>query len=138
MQENKSLDSKKQEEFLWVATFLPLKSWKYMIPFQVMSSKVLKQAKETKGVMNYAVKADFPKSTSGRYLFGKIEILLGTLLWQSPMQLLLRSSLNGLERALHLWNGLAQVIQLIGQKLSNGLRIPPFTTRIKSNLLQYL
>jgi hypothetical protein len=61
MQENKSLDSKKQEEFLWVATFLPLKSWKYMIPFQVMTSKVLKQAKETKGVMNYAVKADFPK-----------------------------------------------------------------------------
>jgi hypothetical protein len=61
MQENKSLDSKKQEEFLWVATFLPLKSWKYMIPFQVMTSKVLKQAKETKGVMNYAVRADFPK-----------------------------------------------------------------------------
>jgi hypothetical protein len=30
MQENKGLDSNKQEEFLWVATFLPLKSWKYM------------------------------------------------------------------------------------------------------------
>jgi hypothetical protein len=42
MQENKGLDSKKQEEFLWVATFLPLKSWKYMIPFQLMTSKVLK------------------------------------------------------------------------------------------------
>jgi hypothetical protein len=61
MQENKGLDSKKQDEFLWVATFLPLKSWKYMIPFQLMTSKVLKQVKETKGVMNYAVKADFPK-----------------------------------------------------------------------------
>lgn len=61
MQENKGLDSKKQEEFLWVATFLPLKSWKYMIPFQLMTSKVLKQVKETEGVMNYAVKADFPK-----------------------------------------------------------------------------
>jgi hypothetical protein len=30
MQENKGLDSNKQEEFLWVATFLPLKSWKYI------------------------------------------------------------------------------------------------------------
>ena len=61
MQENKGLDSKKQEEFLWVATFLPLKSWKYMIPFQLMTSKVLKQVKEANAVMNYAVKADFPK-----------------------------------------------------------------------------
>ena len=138
MQENKNLGSKKQEEFLWVATFLPLKSWKYMIPFQVMTSKVLKQAKETKGVMNYAVRADFPKKHFWTLLFGKIKIHLGTLLWQSPMQLPLRSSLNGLEKALHLWNGLAHVIQLIGQKLSNGLRIPPFTTRIKNNLLQYL
>ena len=63
MQENKGLDSNKQEEeFLWVATFLPLKSWKYMIPFQLMTSRVLKQVKETKGVVNYAVKADFPKN----------------------------------------------------------------------------
>src|ERR671911_3051753 len=79
----------------------------------------------------------FQKSTSGRYPFGKIKIHLGTLLWQSPMQLLLRSSLNGLERALHLWNGPAQVIQLIGQLLWNGLRIPPFTIRIKNSPMQY-
>jgi len=32
-----------------------------MVPFQLMISKVLKQVKETKGVMNYAVKADFSK-----------------------------------------------------------------------------
>lgn len=61
MQENETLDSEKQEEYLWVATFLPLKSWKYMVPFQLMTSEVLKQVKETKGVMNYAVKADFSK-----------------------------------------------------------------------------
>ena len=60
-EENKGLDSEKQEQFLWVATFLPLKSWKYMVPFQLMTSKVLKQVKETNGAMNYAVKADFPK-----------------------------------------------------------------------------
>lgn len=33
----------------------------YMIPFQLMTSKVLKQVKETKGIMNYAVTADFRK-----------------------------------------------------------------------------
>jgi hypothetical protein len=60
-EENKGLDSEKQEQFLWVATFLPLKSWKYMVPFQLMTSKVLKQVKETNGAMNYAVKADFPR-----------------------------------------------------------------------------
>ena len=32
-----------------------------MIPFQLMTSKVLKQAKERLGIVNYAVKADFPK-----------------------------------------------------------------------------
>ncbi|AIC14355.1 hypothetical protein NVIE_001720 [Nitrososphaera viennensis EN76] len=63
MQEDRSPDgSEKQEgEFICVATFLPLKSWKYMLPFQLMTSKVLKQAKKSKGMVNYAVKANFPK-----------------------------------------------------------------------------
>jgi len=32
-----------------------------MVPFQLMTSKVLKQAKQSLGIVNYAVKADFPK-----------------------------------------------------------------------------
>lgn len=32
-----------------------------MIPFQLLTLKVLKQIKQTKGVINYAVKADFPR-----------------------------------------------------------------------------
>lgn len=44
-----------------VATFLPLKSWVHVIPFLRMSSKVIKQAKGSKGAVNYAVKADFAK-----------------------------------------------------------------------------
>jgi hypothetical protein len=32
-----------------------------MIPFQLMTSKVLKQAKQSDGMVDYAVKADFPK-----------------------------------------------------------------------------
>jgi hypothetical protein len=55
------IDSGKEDQFLCVATFLPLKSRKYMIPFQLMTLKVLKQIKQTKGVINYAVKADFAR-----------------------------------------------------------------------------
>jgi hypothetical protein len=50
-----------QKKFLCIATFLPLKSWKYVIPFQLMTSKVLKQIKQNEGVTNYAVKANFLK-----------------------------------------------------------------------------
>jgi Domain of unknown function (DUF3291) len=32
-----------------------------MIPFQLMTSKVLKQAKQSHRIVKYAVKADFPK-----------------------------------------------------------------------------
>lgn len=61
MQAGTDVDSEKQSNFMCVATFLPLKSWRYMIPFQLMTSKVLKQIKLSKGVVNYAVKADFPR-----------------------------------------------------------------------------
>lgn len=54
-------DANLQSEFMHVATFLPLKSWRYMISFQLMTSRVLKQAKEAQGAVRYAVKADFPK-----------------------------------------------------------------------------
>jgi hypothetical protein len=47
--------------FTCIATFLPLKSWKYMISFQLMTWKVLKQIKQSEGMVNYAVKANFPK-----------------------------------------------------------------------------
>jgi len=54
-------NSQTPEKYIHVATFLPLKGWRYMIPFQVMTSKVLKQAKQSVGMVNYAVKANFPK-----------------------------------------------------------------------------
>jgi hypothetical protein len=47
--------------FIHVATFLPLKSWLHIVPFLRLSSKVLKQAKGSRGAVNYAVKADFAK-----------------------------------------------------------------------------
>ena len=46
-------------EFLCVATFLPVRSWGYVIPFLKMSSRVEKQLKQTQGLARYSVKADF-------------------------------------------------------------------------------
>jgi hypothetical protein len=54
-------NSQTQDKYVHIATFLPLKGWRYMIPFQLMTSKVLKQAKQSHGIVGYAVKADFPK-----------------------------------------------------------------------------
>ncbi len=55
------VDYEGRKKFICIATFLPLKSWRYMIPFQLMTSKVLKQVKQNEGVVNYAVKANFLK-----------------------------------------------------------------------------
>ncbi len=50
-----------QKKYIHAVTFLPLKSWLHMIPFQLMTSKVLRQARQSHGMVDYAVKADFPK-----------------------------------------------------------------------------
>lgn len=49
-------------DFTYSATFLPLRSWKYMISFQLMTWKVLKQIKQSEGNVNYAVKANFQEA----------------------------------------------------------------------------
>ena len=57
------LDAKRteQQEFVCVATFLPLKRWRDLISFMMLSRKVLKQIKNSKGIADYAVKADLSK-----------------------------------------------------------------------------
>ncbi len=60
MQNHLDSDSQTSDKYVHVATFLPLKSWRYMIPFQFMTLKVLKQAKRSHGIIDYAVKANFP------------------------------------------------------------------------------
>ena len=63
MQNDLDSESQTQEKkkYIHAATFLPLKGWRYMIPFQLISSKVIKQARQSRGMVDYAVKADFPK-----------------------------------------------------------------------------
>ena len=60
-EESAALGSDSGMGFICIATFLPLRSWKHMISFQLMTWKVLKQIKRSDGIVNYAVKADFPK-----------------------------------------------------------------------------
>jgi hypothetical protein len=61
MKNGTDVKSTKQQEFICIATFLPLKSWKYIIPFMMLSSKVLKQIRNSKGIVNHAVKTNFAK-----------------------------------------------------------------------------
>ncbi|HYW00480.1 MAG TPA: hypothetical protein VE862_03365 [Candidatus Acidoferrum sp.] len=46
-------------EFHCVATFLPVRSWGYVIPFMKMSGRVEEQLKQTLGLSRYSVRADF-------------------------------------------------------------------------------
>jgi hypothetical protein len=61
MKDGTGVKPAEQQEFICVATFLPIKSWKHIIPFMMLSPKVLKQIKNSKGIVNYAVKANFAK-----------------------------------------------------------------------------
>jgi hypothetical protein len=61
MQNDARGNSKVERQFVHSATFLPLKSWLYMIQFQIMTARVIKQAKKSEGMIDYAVRADFSR-----------------------------------------------------------------------------
>ena len=48
-----ALDSDSGMGFICIATFLPLRSWKHMISFQLMTWKVLKQIKRSDGIVSW-------------------------------------------------------------------------------------
>ncbi len=50
-----------QNEYLCVATFLPVRSWTNVIPFLRMSSRVQEQLSRSRGVVRYGVKTDIPR-----------------------------------------------------------------------------
>jgi hypothetical protein len=60
-EETAARGSDSETGFVCIATLLPLRSWKYIISFQLMTWKVLKQIKRSEGIVNYAVKANFPR-----------------------------------------------------------------------------
>ena len=45
-------------EFVCIATYLPLRSWRHVVPFLSMSGRVQNQLKQTRGLARYAVKTD--------------------------------------------------------------------------------
>ncbi len=44
-------------ELLHVATYLPLKGWRHVIPFLAMSMRIEKQLKHSSGVVSYGLRA---------------------------------------------------------------------------------
>ena len=44
-----------------IATFLPVRRWRDVLPFLIMSSRVASQAKRTPGYVAHGLKADFPR-----------------------------------------------------------------------------
>jgi hypothetical protein len=46
-------------EFVCIATFLPVRRWRDIIPFLRMTSRVERQLKETKGLIRYGLRTDF-------------------------------------------------------------------------------
>lgn len=48
-----------RDEFLCIATFLPMRRWQDVIPFLRMSSRVEKQLKATQGLVRYGLRANF-------------------------------------------------------------------------------
>jgi hypothetical protein len=56
-----SSDSADQRQpFVFVVTYLPLKSWMKIIPFIRLSGKVEKQLRSSRGSIRYALKTDIP------------------------------------------------------------------------------
>ena len=46
-------------EYLCIATFLPVRRWRNVIPFLRMNSQVEKQLKQTPGLIRYSIRANF-------------------------------------------------------------------------------
>lgn len=79
-----ALGSGSEMGFICIATFLPLRSWKYMISFQLMTWKVMKQIKRSEGIVNYAVKANFPKKHFWTFSIWKDKVSLRRFTSQEP------------------------------------------------------
>jgi heme-degrading monooxygenase HmoA len=51
--------SREANQFLHIATVLPVRRWWHVIPFLRMASRVQEQAKESQGAVTYSVRAEF-------------------------------------------------------------------------------
>ena len=83
-EETAALGPDSEMSFICVATFFPLRSWKYMFSFQLMTRQVLKQIKQSEGIVNYAVKANFPKKHFWTFSIWKDKVSLHQFTSQEP------------------------------------------------------
>ncbi len=49
------------QEFLCIATFLPVRRWRFVIPFLRLSLQVEKQLQKSSGVVRYGLKTNLPR-----------------------------------------------------------------------------
>ncbi len=58
-----------------IATFLPVRRWRYVIPFLWMTFRVANQVKKMQGLVRYALKVYLPRRHFWTIPFGKTEVL---------------------------------------------------------------
>lgn len=49
------------DKFLCIATFLPVRSWRHVVPFIRLSMRIEGQLKQSPGIVRYGLKTNLPK-----------------------------------------------------------------------------
>jgi hypothetical protein len=72
------------QQFTSIATYLPVKRWRHVIPFFRMSGKVEQQLRGTEGVVRYGLKTDFPHKRFWTYSVWKDHQAIGPFVTGEP------------------------------------------------------
>jgi hypothetical protein len=72
------------QKFTSIATYLPVKKWRYVIPFFRMSGKVEQQLRRTDGVVRYGLKTDFRHKRFWTYSVWKNRQAVGPFVTGEP------------------------------------------------------
>lgn len=72
------------DEFVHVATYLPVRHWWHVIAFLRMASRVQKQAKTSPGIVRYAVRAAFRRKRFWTYSIWRDRVSIGGFVRAKP------------------------------------------------------
>jgi quinol monooxygenase YgiN len=71
-------------EFTSIATYLPVKKWRHVIPFLRMSGRVEQQLRRTEGAVRYGLKTDLPHKRFWTYSVWKDRQAIGPFVAAEP------------------------------------------------------
>jgi hypothetical protein len=71
-------------ELTSIATFLPVRKWRYVIPFFRMARRVEQQARKSEGLVRYGLKTDFPHRRFWTYSVWKSRGAVGSFVAAEP------------------------------------------------------